>query len=63
MNPAYLEIARQLLRYAGFALIAFGAPEDSISWLGDPAFINLVAGILSLLLAEGGWLASKRGAK
>jgi hypothetical protein len=40
-----------------------GLPPELVDPLGDPAMINLAAGGLAFLLAEGGWLASKRGAK
>lgn len=63
MNPVYLEIARILLRYAGAALLLVGLPEESVGWVANPDFVSLVAGLLSLALAEGGWLASKRAAK
>ena len=63
MNPVYLEIARILLRYAGAALLLVGLPEESVSWVASPDLVNLVGGLLSLALAEGGWIASKRGAK
>lgn len=63
MNPVYLEIARILLRYVAASLMLVGLPPELVDPLGDPAMINLAAGGLAFLLAEGGWLASKRGAK
>lgn len=60
MNPLYLEIARIVLRYVAAALMLVGLPPELVDPLGDPAMVNLIAGGLAFVLAEGGWLSTKR---
>jgi hypothetical protein len=59
MSPFAFELVRQLLRWLTIYLIGVGLPPDTVDFLGNPETVNFVGAILSLALAETGWVASK----
>lgn len=58
-NPFVLELLRQLLRWLAVWLIGVGFPAPVAVVLEHPEAAAFAAGLISLALAETGWLISK----
>ena len=58
-NPFVLELLRQLLRWLSVWLIAAGLPAPLAAVLEHPETAAITAGLISLALAETGWLIAK----
>jgi hypothetical protein len=59
MNPLFLEIVRQVLRWLGVWLMTVGVPESIAGLTANEDAILGVAGLLMYLVADTGWLAAK----
>jgi len=53
-----LELVRQVLRWGGIYLVGIGLPDEYAATFTDPAFVQIVGGLL-LSIAESGWLVAK----
>lgn len=59
MSPLALELLRQLLRWLGIWLVAAGVPEPLARLLEHPEAAAFVGGLISIAIAETGWLIAK----
>ena len=58
-NPLFLEIVRQVLRWAGVWLMTVGVPESIAGLTVNEDAVLGVAGLLMYLVADTGWIAAK----
>lgn len=58
MNPLFLELVRQCLRWVGVWLMTVGVPEEVASLTSRQDFIVFVAGLVSYAAADTGWAVS-----
>jgi len=59
MNPLFLEIVRQILRWIGVLLMTIGVPENIAMLTNNEDAVIGVAGLVMYLVADTGWLATK----
>jgi hypothetical protein len=59
MNPLFLELVRQVLRWGGVWLMTVGVPESIAGLTANEDAVFGAAGLLMYLVADTGWLAAK----